>query len=102
VKTAEMHPMIIPIKATSGSSDKDTKSNGCTVKIGAAPKTIRDNVVAVTAAIITGVKPIMVYSITTTSIANITPAKGVLKPAAIAAATPQQTKVRVLLFGTFK
>ena len=36
----------------------------------------------------------------TTSIAKITPARGVLKAAAIAAATPQAIKIRTLLFGT--
>ena len=102
VNTAEMQPMIMPIKATSGNSDKETRLNGCTSNIGSAPKTILDTVVAVTAEMMTGVKPIIVYSITTTSMAKITPASGVLKPAAIAAATPQHTKVRVLLFGTFK
>ena len=39
----------------------------------------------------------MVYSMSTTSIAKMTPASGVLKDAAMAAAVPQATNVRKLL-----
>ena len=42
----------------------------------------------------------MVYSIMTTSIAKMTPAIGVLKDAAIAAAVPQPTRARILLLGS--
>ena len=62
----------------------------------------RVNVVALTAAIMTGVKPITVYSMITTSIAKITPAKGVLNAAEIAAATPLPTKMRIPLLGICK
>ena len=41
----------------------------------------------------------MVYSIITTSMAKMTPAMGVLKLLAIAAAVPQATIVRMLLLG---
>lgn len=43
--------------------------------------------------------PAMVYSMSTTSMAKITPARGVLKPAAMAPATPHPTRVRMLLLG---
>ena len=46
-----------------------------------------------------GIKLAMVYSIKMTSMAKITPAKGVLNDAAMAAAAPQPTKTRMLLFG---
>jgi hypothetical protein len=55
--------------------------------------------VEVTAAMMTGIKLPMVYSIITTSIAKMTPARGVLKDPAIAAAVPQATRVRILLLG---
>ena len=41
----------------------------------------------------------MVYSTMITSMAKITPASGVLNDAAIAAAAPQATRIRILLFG---
>ena len=44
-------------------------------------------------------KPAMVYSIITTSMAKMTPDIGVLNEAEIAAAQPQATRVRMLLFG---
>ena len=47
-----------------------------------------------------GVKPAMVYSIITTSMAKMTPEIGVLKEAEMAAAQPQATSVRMLLFGS--
>ena len=51
------------------------------------------------AARMTGMKPTMVYSIITTSMAKMTPAMGVLKEAAIPAAVPQATSTRRLLWG---
>ena len=50
----------------------------------------------------TGVKPIMLYSSITTSIAKITPAIGVLNDAAIAPAVPHPTIRRRLLLGRWK
>ena len=44
-------------------------------------------------------KPAMVYSIITTSMAKMTPATGVLKEAEIPAAVPQATSTRRLLWG---
>ena len=64
-----------------------------------APNTAWDRVVAITAARITGTKPATVYSIMTTSIAKITPAIGVLKEAAMAAAVPQADITLRLLLG---
>src|SRR5690554_5033719 len=55
---------------------------------------------ALTAARMMGVKPAMVYSIITTSMAKITPAIGVLNEAEMAAAQPQATSVRMLLLGS--
>ena len=55
---------------------------------------------ALTEARIIGVKPAMVYSIITTSMAKMTPEIGVLKEAEMAAAQPQATSVRMLLFGS--
>ena len=45
-------------------------------------------------------KPTSEYSIMTTSIANMTPAIGVLKDAAMEAAVPHATNVLKLLFGS--
>ena len=52
------------------------------------------------AARMTGMKLARVYSIITTSRAKMTPASGVLKDAAMPAAVPQPTRVRMLLFGS--
>ena len=64
-----------------------------------SPKNQRFTTVAVTDAMMTGMKLAMVYSIITTSIAKMTPAIGVLKEAPMAAAEPHATRVRMLLFG---
>ena len=50
----------------------------------------------------TGMKLATVYSIITTSSANTTPASGVLNDAAIPAAVPQPTSVRMTLLGSAK
>lgn len=47
-----------------------------------------------------GVKPAIVYSIITTSMAKMTPEIGVLNEADMAAAQPHATRVRILLFGS--
>jgi hypothetical protein len=44
----------------------------------------------------------MLYSSSTISIAKATPASGVLKEAAMAAALPQATRVRMVLLGSLK
>ena len=67
-----------------------------------APYKVLCSKVAVTEAIMTGVKPIMLYSSMTTSIAKITPAIGVLNDAAIAPAVPHPTIRRRLLLGRWK
>ena len=82
-----------------GSSSSDTISIEGACTSGVVPNTKCVMEVALTAARITGVKPTSVYSIITTSMAKMTPAMGVLNEAAIAAAVPQATRMRMLLFG---
>lgn len=91
--------MTIPIMTINGNSQYEPSSSAGTTKAGVFPKTAQFTVVALTAARITGVKPVMVYSIMMTSMEKITPASGVLNEAAMAAAAPQATSTRMLLFG---
>ena len=92
-------PITNPQKTRKGSSHKLPSSISGMAKAGSLPKTILDITPPVTAERITGIKPVMVYSIKMASIAKMTPARGVLNDAAIAAATPQAVSVRKLLLG---
>ena len=94
MKAPPTKPTAKPAKAMYGTSAKDARSLGGTVKIVLLPSTQRTSTVAVTVAMMTGTKPSTVYCISTTSMANITPASGVLKDAAIAAAAPHAVRVR--------
>ena len=68
------------------------------IKAISAPYKTLCSSVAVTEAIMIGVKPMMVYSSITTSMAKITPAMGVLNDAAMAPAVPHPTNsLRLLL-----
>ena len=102
ISPAASAPINNPIMTIMGNSKNELSSTTCTVIKGSVSNTSRDITVALTAANITGVKPTIVYSIRITSIAKITPARGVLKEAAIPAAAPQATKVRILLLGKCK
>ena len=77
-----------------GTSSSERSSVSGTENTASPPNTLRETTVAATVETMTGTKPTTVYSINTTSIAKTTPASGVLKDAAIAAALPQATSVR--------
>ena len=94
MKAPPTKPTANPARTITGTSAKEARSLGGTRKIVALPKAQRASTVAVTVAMITGTKPRIVYSISTTSMAKITPASGVLKEAAMAAAAPQATRLR--------
>ena len=91
--------MSTPLPTKNGTSQKPAEVIAGTLNASAPPNTATLISVAVTEAMMTGMKEITEYSIITTSMAKMTPAIGVLKEADIAAAVPQPTSVRILLFG---
>ncbi len=95
-------PTTTPRISTKGISFKGVACNSGMLKAGSPPNTALDRAVATTAAIITGTKLFSAYSIMMTSSAKITPARGVLNDAAIPAAAPLATRVRILLLGNLK
>ena len=99
MKPAPTTPTASPANTMYGNSNSECKPSEMANTV-ASPWNPRYTTVAVTALKITGMKLAMVYSIITTSMANTTPASGVLKDAAMAAALPQATSERTQLFGT--
>src|SRR5690554_197212 len=99
MNAAAAMPMITAIARIHGISSIEFMVSAGTLNAGSEPYTSWVTIAALTAARIIGVKPAMVYSIITTSMANITPEIGVLNEAEIAAAQPQATNVRMLLLG---
>ena len=67
--------MTIPIRTINGNSQYEPGSSAGTTKAGVFPKAAQFTVVALAAARITGVKPVVVYSIMMTSMEKITPAQ---------------------------
>ena len=92
--------MTIPKMMSRGSSLREPSCSAGRLKAGSEPKTRMESALALTAARMTGIKLASEYSIITTSSAKMTPASGVLKEAAMPAAVPQPTKVRMALFGS--
>ena len=92
--------MTKPARMIWGTSGSDWTSINATVNGGSVPNRASIVSEAATAAMITGRKLAMVYSIITTSMAKMTPAMGVLKELAKAAAVPQATSVLMPSLGS--
>ena len=100
IKAAAATPIMIAMAMIQGISSREFMVSGGTLNAGSEPYAAWVTTAAVTDARMMGVKPAMVYSIITTSMAKITPEIGVLNDAEIAAAQPQATNVRMLLLGS--
>ena len=95
-----MTPINAPSITRIGISMKEDIATVGTLNAVSDPNTICVITAATTEARITGMKPAIVYSMTMTSIENMTPATGVLKEAEIAAAAPHPTSTLTLLLGS--
>ena len=100
IKTAAIAPIPMPIITMIINSQRESRSSAGTINAGCDSIIKRLVAVALTAARITGIKPLMVYSIITTSMAKMTPANGVLNEAAMAPAEPHAIRIRILLLGS--
>ena len=97
-----MTPINAPSNTSMGISMKEDIATVGTSNGVSDPNTTCVNTAATTEARITDMKPAIVYSMTMTSIENMTPATGVLKEAEIAAAVPHPSKTLTLLLGNLR
>ncbi len=100
VNKVEANPINNPNRIRKGTSVNDSEGKDSTRSMGSPPKKLRETPVAATAAIIIGMKLANVYSTIIISMTNITPARGVLNAADIAAAAPQASKILIALLGS--
>ena len=97
---AARQPISRPANMMRGTSGSDWISINATLNGDSVPNKASTVSEAATAAMITGRKLAIVYSIITTSMAKMTPAMGVLKELASAAAVPQATSVLMPSLGS--
>jgi hypothetical protein len=99
MKAATARPQQKPSRIIAGISHREFSSTAGIVKTAPAVDSVRRTAAAEIAASMTGIKPTTVYSAMITSMAKITPARGVLKAAAMPPAVPQAISTRRLLLG---